>query len=143
MDFADGFVSQVIKQVDFTYVSFYLLDGNIVILTYRAADTDISLDDVRNHTTLLEGLNSGKPCKIIVDLREFKQSFSADALDYLSTNPRHQKIVRAQAIVVSSLAHKMVSNFYIKVNKPKMPAALFQNLNEAYAWVKEVIPVQV
>jgi hypothetical protein len=43
---------------------------------------------------------------------------------------------KAEAYVMNSLAHKMLANFYMKVNKPSVPTRFFKDKNEAIDWLK-------
>ena len=42
------------------------------------------------------------------------------------------------AIVIRNLAQKIIADFYIKFNKPKMPTKIFYSVNKAHEWIKEV-----
>ncbi len=41
----------------------------------------------------------------------------------------------AEAYVINSLAHKILGNFYTKVNKPAVPTRMFSNEEEAVKWL--------
>lgn len=43
----------------------------------------------------------------------------------------------ADAFVISSLAQKIIANFYMKVNKPYVPTRFFSNEEDAVNWLKE------
>lgn len=42
------------------------------------------------------------------------------------------------AIVISNFAQKIIANFYIKFNKPKMPTKIFTSTDKAYEWILSV-----
>lgn len=44
----------------------------------------------------------------------------------------------AQAFVVQSLAHKIIANFFINIQKPSMPTKMFTNEKEAIHWLKSL-----
>lgn len=44
--------------------------------------------------------------------------------------------LKATAIVVDNLAYKLISNFYLKFNKPKRPYKVFSNKQEAVEWLR-------
>lgn len=46
------------------------------------------------------------------------------------------------AVVMRSLAHKLIANFYYKVFKPNFPFKVFDDLNEAELWCKQQIEAQ-
>lgn len=43
------------------------------------------------------------------------------------------------AIVISNLAQKIIANFYIKFNKPKMPTKVFTSTDKAIEWILSVM----
>lgn len=49
------------------------------------------------------------------------------------------KYTIASAIVCNSLAHKLLGNFFIKVQKPLRPTKMFSSEEEAVIWLKSFI----
>lgn len=47
-----------------------------------------------------------------------------------------QSMVGASAVVVNTLAYKLIANFYLKFNKPKRPYKVFSNEQDAVKWLK-------
>jgi len=45
----------------------------------------------------------------------------------------------AEAYVISSLAHKILANFYMKFNKPKIPTQFFKTEEEAIVWLRTFV----
>lgn len=56
-----------------------------------------------------------------------------------SASPRGLKHSLVEAYVLSSLPHKLLLNFYIKFNKPKVPTKFFGTKQEAVAWLLKFI----
>jgi hypothetical protein len=52
-----------------------------------------------------------------------------------SASPQGLKHSSAEAYVLSSLAHKLLLNFYIKFNKPKVPTQFFTTKEDATVWL--------
>ncbi len=44
----------------------------------------------------------------------------------------------ATAVVVDTLAYKLIANFYLKFNKPKRPYKVFSKEEEAIKWLKTI-----
>jgi len=42
----------------------------------------------------------------------------------------------ADAFVINSIAHRLMANMYIRINKPKLPTAIFEDKQEAIEWLK-------
>lgn len=47
--------------------------------------------------------------------------------------------MKATAVVVNNLAHKMIANFYLTFNKPKRPYKVFNKKEEAVKWLKQYV----
>lgn len=43
------------------------------------------------------------------------------------------------AVIVTSLAYKLIANFYLKFNKPKRPYRVFKSENEAVEWLRTFV----
>lgn len=54
------------------------------------------------------------------------------------TNPEFQKFTLASAIVQDSLAHRILGNFVIKVQRPAVPTRLFTSTEDALKWFDEL-----
>jgi hypothetical protein len=46
--------------------------------------------------------------------------------------------VKASAVIISNLASRIIANFFIKMNKPKIPHKLFGTVEEAAKWLKSL-----
>jgi hypothetical protein len=54
-------------------------------------------------------------------------------------SPERQKIVKADAFVISSTNQKLIANFYLKFNKPPFPTKFFESINQAEIWISKFI----
>lgn len=71
---------------------------------------------------------------VIVDFRN-NVSSTHEARSYGANNKyMHQHI--AYGLVAKSLAEKLLVNFFIRFNKPKVPSKLFISMNSCENWVK-------
>jgi hypothetical protein len=61
-------------------------------------------------------------------------SVSREVRDFLASKERISRVL-ADAIVANSFHHKLLSDFYLKFNKPKIPTAIFDNEDEARLWL--------
>ncbi|MBI1266808.1 MAG: hypothetical protein GC193_05160 [Cryomorphaceae bacterium] len=97
------------------------------------SDTVFVMDDARGMSAwILEALN-GEPFKVL-SLPQAGSSISRDVRDFLASEDRISRVL-ADAIVANSFHHKLLSDFYLKFNKPKIPTAIFDNEVEARAWL--------
>jgi hypothetical protein len=82
-----------------------------------------------------------EPYAIIVD---FKNNISStpEARVFGSKNKyMHQHI--AYGMVASSLAEKLLVNFFITFNKPKVPSRLFTTIESCETWIKTKISLKL
>lgn len=42
----------------------------------------------------------------------------------------------AEAFIITSIAHKLIANFYIKIDKPQKPTRFFSDIEGAEAWLR-------
>lgn len=47
-------------------------------------------------------------------------------------------MIGSSAVIVTSLAYKLIANFYLKFNKPKRPFKVFSNEEEAIKWLRTI-----
>ena len=48
----------------------------------------------------------------------------------------------SDAFVFSGLAHRMIANFYLSINRPKKPTKFFKDLKSSISWSKEQLEKQ-
>ena len=64
--------------------------------------------------------------------------FNKDAREF-SVTKEGVLYSKAEAYVINSLAHKILANFYMKVNQPPVPTKFFRDKDEAVEWLKEYL----
>lgn len=50
-----------------------------------------------------------------------------------------QSPINANAIVVQNLAYRLIAEFFVKVQKPKMPYRIFTDRDSAFEWCKQFL----
>jgi hypothetical protein len=60
--------------------------------------------------------------------------FSKEARQYIASKEINH-IVKAEALVLNSMALRIMGNFYLKVNKPARQSRLFNDRNIAFEWL--------
>lgn len=48
-----------------------------------------------------------------------------------------QSPLSMSAILVKNLAHKLIADFYLKINKPRRPYKVFKDFQEGINWLKQ------
>lgn len=68
-------------------------------------------------------------------LGEFS-TFSKEAREY-SANPANEIVANAIAYIIDNLGHRVVINFFVKINKPIKPIKTFSNEEDAINWLNK------
>ncbi|MCX6311099.1 MAG: hypothetical protein NT084_05620 [Bacteroidetes bacterium] len=58
-----------------------------------------------------------------------------DVRDFIASAP-HRAFVKAEAFLIHTLGQTIMGNFFLKVNKPIVPAKFFKSKTEAEKWLK-------
>lgn len=100
-------------------------------------DVDMSVEDARNDFETARILVNNKPMPVLSDPRQLKSS-SHEVRSFYASKELAENIL-AMAVLVDSLAIKMVVNFFIKFHKPHFPTRMFNKEDEALAWLKQYV----
>lgn len=96
---------------------------------------ELDVDDAREMRKIYLQFSGGKSFAILLDAT---QNFTPtdEARKLIASREYTDKRVAA-AFVTTTLANKIIGNFFIKVNKPLTPTKLFNDEATAFAWLKE------
>lgn len=96
---------------------------------------EIDVDDVKEMRKVYLEFSKGKPFAILLDA---SQDFTPtdEARKLLASKEYTEKRVAA-GFVTTTLANKIIGNFFIKFNKPASPTKLFNDEAAAFTWLKE------
>ncbi len=75
---------------------------------------------------------------IIVDLSNIK-TVSKESRDIYSSEEMGDTI-SAAALIVSNPVNRIMGNFYMGINKTKMPVRMFSGTRDAKHWLKDFLP---
>ncbi|MBA3706187.1 MAG: STAS/SEC14 domain-containing protein [Bacteroidetes bacterium] len=78
--------------------------------------------------------SQGKDYPCLINMKGLK-SVTKEAREYMSTEG--EKNIIAAALLIGSPLSKMIGNIFLSLNKPKVPAKLFTNENEAKEWLNK------
>ncbi len=115
-----------------------LLEDSI-IENYIKAGIVIEVEDLEELKKISAELAGHKPYVILVTSGELA-SFSKEARE-LSASKAFITNAKAKAIVVDSIAKKIIGNFYLKVNKPYLQTKLFSEKEKALQWLRTFVQV--
>ena len=135
-DLLDNFTKEIITPT----VRLRLLTCGIIHYTYLPnSEVDVA-EHQRNHDALIELIGSKQKYPLLIDADEF-----------INVTPEARKFIRklesvvpisARAMIITSLGHRILASFYIKIQKPIVPTKIFNNYADGIQWLQENHPVR-
>jgi len=96
---------------------------------------EINLEDAKENSIAVNSLSGPDNFVLIVDTRNIK-SITKEARDYFSMRGRSSRVF-AFAILIDSPLSKIIGNFFMGLNKPRVEVRLFTDENKAVYWCKK------
>jgi hypothetical protein len=116
----------------------YLAEG--ILVTRLIEGSEITLDNSVENFQKAMTLTGGKRYAAFTDARA-TVTISKEAMAFGSSEEANKMLI-AQAILISSLANRLMGNFMIKFHKPKSPTKLFSDEEEAMSWLREKLEAE-
>jgi hypothetical protein len=115
--------------------SLKMIDEQTVEIIYND-EVDVNLEDMEELLKHLYIFTGNKRLKRLVVCTK-KSSLNMEARHYLQDENQVRKdTIIAEAVVVTSLAQKMMTNFYLKFMKDIFPSRFFTDTEKAKEWLK-------
>lgn len=99
---------------------------------------EIVLEDAKENSVAVCSLEGPENFALIVDTRKIK-SITKEARDHFSLNGRESRVI-AFAILIESPLSRIIGNFFMGLNKPRVPVKLFNQEAKAVEWCQHQIP---
>jgi hypothetical protein len=96
-----------------------------------------SIEDAREFVSAFNGLAGGRGRPLLADIRGVT-SITKKARHFLAGDGQ-VKMITASALLVKSPVSRIIGNFFIGLNRPKIPVRLFDSEEEAVEWLKGYI----
>jgi hypothetical protein len=121
----------IIIEKDFENIRMVLYKNGIMNVIFKD-NRLITLNDVKEVNEWVASLGNHK----YLNLMEGAYNTDIDAIvrEYAASE-KENKYTIADAMVISTSAHKLITDFYVKVNKPYKPTRIFNNRDEAINWL--------
>lgn len=115
-----------------TYLANLCLEEDVLIVKMKP-NIDIGESELTELFNLSNELADFKKRFVIIDTRE---NFNSNAdIRTLYSDDNFIKYRYADAFIVNSLPMRLLVNFYISFNKPKIPTKMFNNPESAREWI--------
>ena len=106
-----------------------------ILLNEMFDNIEIDLKDVNENYDAALKLTAGKKFLSLVIVSPFT-TITKEARELANKEIMYKNTV-AQAIIVQSLANRLLANFIVKFYKPFCPVKLFKNKEDAIVWLNE------
>ena len=107
-----------------------------VLIVKMKPNIDIGESELTELFNLSNELADFKKRFVVIDTRENFNSNSDIRILYSDDN--FIKYRYADAFIVNSLPMRLLVNFYISFNKPKIPTKMFNNKENAFEWINSL-----
>lgn len=119
------------------YHSFCERLENNIIYVHVNNDAEIDVEQILQIRETNEKLANGVNYVVLFEIAEFA-FISKEAREYGGENELGE-LRKAMAIVVKSMAHRLLANFFINVNKPPTPTKVFNDKKKALEWLQQFV----
>lgn len=121
-------------EIDLVHTKLIMRKDGIVQIV--CSDHEYTLEDIENTTKKHGELTKGGKCLLLVVTSHFT-NVESKGREFMASHFASQYSI-AEAFVIHSLGQKILANFYLKINKPKVPTKVFTNVFLAEEWLKEI-----
>ena len=108
-----------------------------IVITRVRKNANIGIKEANENSIAVLRLNKGKKCPLLVDTRKIR-SITKEARDHFAMKNRSGN-VNSIAILVDSPLSRVIGNFFMGLNRPKVATKLFTDEEEAMAWLRKFI----
>ncbi len=98
---------------------------------------EVTLEQVQEVVDLTESILKGNRVPHLITTEKPYVIPNNEARQYLAES--RTRISAADAYIISSLAQKIISRFYVRINKPLVPTNFFEEKEKALAWLKNFL----
>ena len=121
------------KQQERYKFTFFVDENHIIHVNYDTT-ANITLEDAQKEVAFVKKNSGGQKTLAVVNITKVK-SVDQKARQ-LYAGPETGEVYKATALIVNSPVSKMLGNFFLGLNKPKMPVKLFNSVEEGIKWLK-------
>jgi hypothetical protein len=118
-----------------TFFTWMGSDG--ICRTVTKPQAEIDLDAAKQNTEAVFTFYTDRKFPLLVDARNVK-SMTREARQHLSINGR-ETLINSFAILFKSPLSRVIGNFFMGINRPSVPARVFDNETLALQWLKNFL----
>lgn len=111
-----------------------LLEGDIFVIDVKSGH-EVLIEDVKEMISTAGTIGGGRKLKNLIVANEYA-SMSSEATAYMKTEEAH-RFTKSEAVVINSLAQRIVGNFYLAIVSQTRPSKLFNEVDKAIDWLEK------
>lgn len=115
-------------------LSVTLNKDNIIEVEFSQYLTEVTKAHLMHLSREVERLGNGKKMPVYIHTKHHL-TITSEGRNY-TTTPEGSRFALANAVLVDSFAKRILLNFYMEMNKPKIPLKSFSNKAAALEWLK-------
>lgn len=123
---------KLVKEINIDYANVKLFSPALVRMEITA-DLVITSEEAKELNEIIGELSEGKEIAFMLLANDATQ-FDSSAREF-SASEEGFKYKKAEALVVRTLAHKLIAELYLKINKPIKSSKAFTNEEDAVDWL--------
>lgn len=117
------------------FTAYYCEEEIVVIET--GTSSEIEVEDIKEMLSLIgKMVEKGKTKNLIIPGKY--SELNTESQKFMKTKEANVNEPKAEAIVIHSLAQRIVGNFYLKIISQQRPSKLFTSVDKAIDWLKKV-----
>jgi hypothetical protein len=100
-------------------------------------EIEVTVEDIIAMNEAVGRIGDGRKYPNLITVGRYT-SISKEAREFAAGDEAN-KYTLADGYVLHSFHQKILANFFIKINKPKLPVKFFNHENEAVEWLKQFL----
>lgn len=117
-----------------TSIGTHYIENNVLFIIIKEG-AEIGVDEILESKQARIDLQQNNPIKVLVDLRGLFH-ITNEARE-IAAEAKNSEMSIAMALVSNSLGTRLISNFFIKFNKPKRTTKMFNSKEKALNWLMQ------
>ncbi|HKK38130.1 MAG TPA: hypothetical protein VJ949_01800 [Cryomorphaceae bacterium] len=94
----------------------------------------VSIEDISQILRFIKEKNRGERLPVLIELG-YGSSLAEGVYEFMAHN--ENRFSTADAILISTFAHKIAATFYLRHYKPQRPTRVFNDVFDALAWMEK------
>lgn len=111
------------------------LEANGIVYFRSEADDVYTDTDLATILDIAEEANAGKPFLLLMMVNEYNFLMTKEARTLFSTYEKAKRLIKAEGVVVSSTASRILYNLLTKLHQPTFPFKAFTKEEDAVKWL--------